>query len=376
MNYRNFHPHFKPFKENMIYNFSSGPAMLPAAVMQQIHQEWFNWQGTGLSAVEWSHRAAKFEPMIHETKDLLAELLALPKNYKVLFLQGGASLMWSLLPMNLAWGKKIGYVVNGSWSEKAIKEGRKYAAPHLVAQSAHADGKFTDIAAEDTWQVPADAAFVHYCSNETIQGIQYRHTPNINLPLVCDMSSDILSRPIVAEKYGAIYAGAQKNMGVAGLTVLIIREDWLDIQHEHTALIPSTLGFKNVDDNKSLLNTPSTFAIYACNLVLKWMKAEGGVGELARRNQEKANRLYDYLDASTFYQTSIARRARSHMNVTFALRDEALQAAWLQEAEAAGLYQLKGHRLQGGLRASIYNAMPQAGVERLVQFMDDFSKRH
>lgn len=350
--------------------------MLPAVVMQQIHEEWFNWQGTGLSAVEWSHRASSFEPMIHETKALISELLGVPKNYKVLFLQGGASLMWSLIPMNVAWGKSLGYVTNGVWSEKAYKEGKKYARAQLCATSTNVEGKCQDIAPATNWQVNDEMMFVHYCSNETIQGIQYHETPTINVPLVCDMSSDILSHPLPVEKYGAIYAGAQKNMGITGLTVLIIREDWLQITHEHLGLIPTTLNFKTVDEHLSLLNTPSTFAIYACNLVLKWMKAEGGVKAFAQRNAAKAKLLYDYLDASDAYSTTIAPRARSNMNVTFALRNESLQAKWLQQAEVAGLYQLKGHRLQGGLRASIYNAMPQAGVETLIQFMDDFAKRH
>lgn len=366
----------------MIYNFSSGPAMLPREVMEQVHAEWFSWQGTGLSAVEWSHRAAKFEPMIHETKALIAELLEVPNHYKVIFLQGGASLMWSIIPMNVAWGKKIGQVRTGVWSDKAYEEAKKYSQVTVVANAANANGSYTDIAADTAWQINPDLEYVHYCSNETIQGIQYHETPKCPIPLVCDTSSDILSRPMAVEKYGAIYAGAQKNMGVAGLTVLIIREDWLDRVHENTALIPTTLHFKAVDDHHSLLNTPSTFAIYTCNLVLKWMKKKGEanpqqstLASFAQWNADKANALYDYLDSSDFYTTTIAKRARSQMSVTFSTRDPGKLTDWLAGAEKAGLYQLKGHRLQGGLRASLYNAMPKSGVEALLNYMNDFARQ-
>lgn len=358
-----------------IYNFGSGPAMLPAEVMQQIHDEWFSWNSSGLSAVEWSHRDKVFEPMIHETKDILRELMRIPTNYEILFLQGGASLMWSILPMNVAWGKKAGFVLSGLWSEKAYKEGQKYLSAMIVANSGK-NNMFTDYPKDNSWQVTDDLAYVHYCSNETIQGIEFQEVPEVNLPLVCDMSSNILSRKVAVEKFGAIYAGAQKNMGIAGLTVLIIRKDWLDIVHENSKLIPATLNFKNLSENLSLLNTPCTFAIYACNLVLKWLKNIGGVEVMEKINQSKAQMLYDYLDHSNFYQTTIHKSARSRMNVTFSLANENLQNNFLYESSLSGLKQLKGHRLQGGLRASIYNPMPIAGVEALISFLADFADKN
>lgn len=365
-----------------IYNFGSGPAMLPREVMQQVHEEWFNWQGSGLSAVEWSHRAAKFEPMIHQTKTLIAQLLSIPKNYKVLFFQGGASLMWSVIPMNIAWGKSAGFVTSGLWSEKALKEAGKYCQTEEIASALH-EGKFSDIVPVQDWHLNPAHCYTHYCSNETIQGIQYPNTtdsPEIGdwqgPPLVADMSSDIFSRPIDVSRYGAIYAGAQKNAGIAGLTILILREDWLDIAHDHRRFIPNTLHFKTVEENLSLLNTPCTFAIYVCNLVLQWTLAQGGVQAMATINREKAQRLYDYFDQSSFYATQVAKRARSQMNVTFNLRDPSLLGKWLEGAEKAGLYQLKGHRLQGGLRASIYNAMPQEGISALLNYADTFAKQH
>lgn len=359
-----------------IYNFSSGPAMLPRPVMEQIHAEWFNWNNTGLSAVEWSHRDPRFEPMIHETKSLLAELLQVPPTHEVLLLQGGASLLWSILPMNVAWGQKIGFVNTGVWSEKAYNEGKKYGTAVVVGSSADGAGKFTDIAPDSAWNASHDLAYIHYCSNETIQGIQYHTSPKADLPLVCDVSSDILSQPMPIDRYGAIYAGAQKNMGVAGLTVLIIRKDWINITHDKSSLIPSTLSFAKNLENQSLLNTPCTFAIYVANLVCKWVKSEGGVLAMQKQATDKAHLLYSYLDGSDFYQTSIAPRARSYMNVTFSLKNENHQAEFLKSADGAGLKQLKGHRLQGGLRASIYNAMPRLGVEALIHFMDDFAKKH
>lgn len=358
-----------------IYNFSSGPAMLPSEVMAQVHNEWFNWNNSGLSAVEWSHRAPSFEPMIHETKDLLKSLLNVPPNYEILFVQGGASLVWSTLPMNIAWGGKAGYVLSGLWSEKALKEAKKYLSAEVLASSNN-NGVFVNYPKSSAWKTNPELSYVHYCSNETIQGIQFQEVPEINLPLVCDMSSDILSRPIDVSRFGLIYAGAQKNMGVAGLTVLIIRKDWLEIEHKNSNLIPTTLNFKTSAENLSLLNTPCTFAIYVCNLVLKWLIKQGGVNAIAKINQQKAQLLYNFLDANPFYETVIDKSARSIMNVTFRLRDEKYQAELLQQADSAGLKQLKGHRLQGGLRASIYNPMPIEGVATLVGFLEDFAKKH
>jgi len=349
--------------------------MLPFEVMQQVHNEWFSWNQSGLSAVEISHREKNFEAMIHQTKDLLRQLLAIPENYQVIFLQGGATLVWSSLPMNIAWGKKAGYVVSGMWSQKAFNEAKKYLNPDEVANS-NCNGFFYDYPNPAKWNINPEYKYLHYCSNETIQGIQFPTIPSIDIPLACDMSSDILSRKIDVTKFGAIYAGAQKNMGVAGLTVLIIRKDWLDLNHEKSNLIPRTLNYQNVSEQKSLVNTPCTFAIYVCNLVLKWLKSLGGVAEIEKINNQKAMLLYDYLDNNDFYQTTIKKEARSKMNVTFKLRNESLQEKFIRESDSSGLKQLKGHRLQGGLRASIYNSMPIAGVETLIDFLEDFAKKN
>ncbi len=356
-----------------VYNFSAGPAALPESVLKQAAAEMLDWQGCGMSVMEMSHRGKEFISIANEAEALLRELLAVPANYKVLFMQGGAIAENAIVPMNLLRGHAgADYIDTGEWSKKSIKEARKYAAVNVAASAA--DGGYTSIPARADWKLDPKAAYVHICSNETIGGVEYHFTPEVgDVPLVADMSSDILSRPIEVAKYGLIYGGAQKNIGPAGLTIVIVREDLLGQALPST---PSAFDYKTVADNESMYNTPPTYAIYIAGLVFKWIKAEGGLAGMQTRNRDKAALLYDHLDASAFYSSPVAPDCRSLMNVPFKLKDEALDSAFLKGAEARGLVQLKGHRSVGGMRASIYNAMPIDGVRALVNYMKEFEAQH
>jgi phosphoserine aminotransferase len=356
-----------------VFNFSAGPAVLPETVLRQAAAEMLDWHGSGMSVMEMSHRGKEFISIHAQAEADLRELLAIPAAYKVLFMQGGAIGQNAIVPMNLLRGKTAAdYIDTGEWSKKSIKEAKKYASVN-VAASAAATG-YDRVPARADWKLDANAAYVHICSNETIGGVEYHFTPDVgSVPLVADMSSDILSRPVDVAKYGLIYAGAQKNIGPAGLTIVIVREDLLG---QALPITPSAFDYKTVADNDSMYNTPPTYAIYIAGLVFKWLKAEGGLAAMAERNRTKAALLYDYLDASTFYKSPVQRDCRSLMNVPFKLRDETLDAAFLKGAEAHGLLQLKGHRSVGGMRASIYNAMPIDGVRALVAYLKEFEAKN
>ena len=353
-----------------IFNFSAGPAMLPAEVLSRAGDEILDWHGSGMSVMEMSHRGKEFIGIAADAEKDLRELLAIPASYKVLFLAGGATLQFAQVPLNLLAGKgKADYVATGEWSNKAIKEAKAFCDVHIAASSE--DKKFTYAPKE--WDVRKDAAYVHFCSNETIGGVEYHSVPQATVPIVADASSHFMSRPIEVAKYGLIYAGAQKNVGPAGLTIVIVREDLIGSAEKHT---PSVMDYKKQAEAESMLNTPPTYSIYIAGLVFKWLKALGGVAEIERRNMAKAKLLYDFLDATTFYGNPVANEDRSRMNVPFTLRDAKLEEEFLKGASKAGMVQLKGHRSVGGMRASIYNAMPIAGVQRLVEYMREFEKKH
>jgi phosphoserine aminotransferase len=356
-----------------VFNFSAGPAALPEPVLQQAAAEMLDWHGSGMSVMEMSHRGKEFIAIATEAEALLRELLAVPANYKVLFMQGGAIAENAIVPMNLLRGHaSADYVDTGEWSKKSIKEAKKYGKVNVAATSA--DTGYTSIPARATWKLDPDAAYVHICSNETIGGVEYHFTPDVGtVPLVADMSSDILSRPVDVSKYGLIYGGAQKNIGPAGLTIVIVRDDLLG---GALPVTPSAFDYKTVADNESMYNTPPTYAIYIAGLVFNWIRQRGGLPAMAEHNAKKAALLYDFLDATSFYSSPVARDCRSLMNVPFKLKDEALDAAFLKGAEARGMLQLKGHRSVGGMRASIYNAMPIEGVQALVAYMKEFEREH
>ncbi|MBK9136076.1 MAG: 3-phosphoserine/phosphohydroxythreonine transaminase [Betaproteobacteria bacterium] len=356
-----------------VFNFSAGPAALPEPVLRQAAEEMLDWHGSGMSVMEMSHRGKEFISIATEAEAALRRLLAVPANYKVLFMQGGAIAENAIVPMNLLRGKAgIDFVDTGEWSKKSIKEAKKYARVN-VAASGEAGG-YTAIPPRAEWKLDPDAAYVHICSNETIGGVQYHFTPDVGaVPLVADMSSDILSRPVDVAKYGLIYAGAQKNIGPAGLTIVIVRDDLLGSPHP---ALPSAFDYKTVADNESMYNTPPTYAIYIAGLVFQWLEQQGGLAAMERHNRAKAALLYDYLETTSFYKAPVAKDCRSWMNVPFKLADEAKDAAFLKGAEAAGMVQLKGHRSVGGMRASIYNAMPLDGVRALVAYMKDFEAKN
>jgi phosphoserine aminotransferase len=356
-----------------IYNFSAGPAVLPKEVLQQAQAEMLDWHGSGMSVMEMSHRGKEYMSIQAEAEADLRELMGIPVNYKVLFLQGGASSQFAMIPMNLLRGKKTAdYVHTGEWSKKAIGEAKRYCEVNVAATSA--DRNFSYAPTQDQWKLNADAAYVHYTSNETIAGVEIFWTPETgNVPLVADMSSHILSRPIDVSRYGLIYAGAQKNIGPAGLTIVIVREDLIG---ETLPGTPSMSDYKIHADNDSMYNTPPTYAIYVAGLVFKLLKSRGGLAEMEKVNIRKASLLYDYLDSTDFYHCPTAKENRSRMNIPFTLINEALDEEFLKQAKGRGLVQLKGHRSVGGMRASIYNAMPETGVQRLVDFMKDFEKNN
>jgi phosphoserine aminotransferase len=354
------------------FNFSPGPAALPEPVLRQAASEMLDWNGTGMSVMEMSHRGKEFMAIQAGIEADLRELLAIPANYKVLFLQGGAIGQNAFVPMNLLRGRKTAdYVDTGAWSTRSIAEASRYCAVN-VAASGKASG-FTAIPKQAEWRLDPNAAYVHICANETIGGLEYHWVPETgDVPLVADMSSNILSRPIDVSRHGLIYGGAQKNIGPAGLTFVIVREDLLG---GALPITPEAFDYTIQAANNSMINTPPTFAIYMSGLVFRWIKAGGGLAAMAERNRAKAALLYAALDASSFYVNRIARGDRSLMNVVFHLADPALDAAFLEGARAAGLLALKGHRLVGGMRASIYNAMPIEGVQALVAYMKDFEAR-
>jgi phosphoserine aminotransferase len=344
--------------------------MLPAEVLSRAGDEITDWHGSGMSVMEMSHRGKEFMGIAAEAEKDLRELLAVPANYRVLFLAGGATLQFAQVPLNLLRGKgKADYVATGEWSKKAIKEAKGFCDVHVAATSE--DRNFTY--APKQWNVRKDAAYVHYCSNETIGGVEFHKTPKTEVPLVADASSHFMSRPIDVASYGLIYAGAQKNVGPAGLTIVVVREDLIGQAARGT---PSVMDYKLQADAESMLNTPPTYSMYVAGLVFKWMKQQGGLAEIEKKNVAKAKLLYDYLDTTGFYGTPVAKEDRSRMNVPFTLKEAALDEAFLKGAKERGMVQLKGHRSVGGMRASIYNAMPIEGVKTLVDYMKEFERQH
>ncbi|MGE5152884.1 MAG: 3-phosphoserine/phosphohydroxythreonine transaminase [Bdellovibrio bacteriovorus] len=354
-----------------VYNFSAGPAMLPEPVLRQAQEEMLDWRGSGMCVAEMSHRGKEFMAIAAQAEADLRELLGIPANYKVLFLQGGASSQFAMVPMNLLRGAEgADYLNTGSWSKKAIAEARRYGGVNVAATTE--DGRFTRAPAQSELKLSNDAAYVHYTPNETIEGVEFPYVPETGgRPLVADMSSTLLSRPIEVGRYGLIYAGAQKNIGPAGLTIVIVREDLIG---QPLAGTPTMFDYKIHADNDSMYNTPPTYAWYLAGLVFQWLKDLGGLAGMAVINERKAKALYAAIDASGFYKNPVEPASRSWMHVPFTLADPALDEAFLKEAKAAGLTTLKGHRSVGGMRASIYNAMPEAGVQALVDFMREFER--
>jgi len=359
-----------------VYNFSPGPAALPQEVIQQVAEEMADWHGSGLSVMEMSHRGKEFTEILANAKSDLRALLAIPENYKVLFMQGGAIAENAIVPMNLV-GRKpqpatIDFINTGHWSVKSIEEAYKYAKVNIAASS-EAE-QFSYVPARDTWNLTPDAAYVHICPNETIGGVEFDFTPDVgDVPLVGDMSSNILSREFDVSKYGVIYAGAQKNVGPAGVTMVIVREDLLG---HALPICPSSFDWKLVAEHDSMYNTPPTFPIYVSGLVFQWVKRNGGVAAMEKINIAKAALLYGCLDVSDFYVNQVPAINRSRMNVVFRLREESLTDKFIEEAGRQDLVQLKGHASVGGIRASIYNAMPIEGVQKLVNFMQEFEKKY
>jgi phosphoserine aminotransferase len=356
-----------------VYNFSAGPAVLPEEVLRQAQQELTDWRGCGCSIMEMSHRGKEFMEIAAKAEADLRELLAIPATYKVLFLQGGASMQFAMVPLNLLREKgKADYINTGEWSKKAIKEAKKFCTVNVAATSEA--NNFTAAPGQSGLKLDAEAAYVHYTPNETIGGVEFSYVPQTGtVPLVADMSSTILSRPIDVAKYGLIYAGAQKNIGPAGLTIVIVREDLLGHAASNT---PAMLDYKTHADNGSMYNTPPTYAWYVAGLVFEWLKTKGGLAGMAEINRRKAEKLYAYIDGSGgFYRNPVDRPSRSWMNVPFTLKDAALDEPFLKGAKAAGLIQLKGHRSVGGMRASIYNAMPEAGIDALIGYMRAFVQK-
>ncbi len=355
------------------YNFSAGPAVLPEEVLLQAQEELPDWRGSGMSVMEMSHRSKEFVSIAEQAEADLRELLAVPDDYKVLFLQGGASSQFAMVPLNLLRGKSgADYINTGSWSKKAIAEARKFCEVN-IAGSSEASG-FTTVPAQDELNLNPDAAYVHCTPNETIGGVEFPYVPETGgVPLVADMSSTILSRPIDVSRYGVIYAGAQKNIGPAGLTVVIVREDLIGGAAADT---PAMFDYSVHAEAGSMYNTPPTYAWYLAGLVFQWLKRNGGLEAMAQINRRKAEALYDAIDNSGFYANPVDKPCRSWMNVPFTLADPDLDATFLAEAKEAGLLTLKGHRSVGGMRASIYNAMPEAGVRALIDFMAGFEQRY
>ena len=373
-----------------VFNFSRGPALIPEPVLRQAAEEMLDWQGTGMSVMEVSHRGKDFMALHARAIADLRELLAIPSNYKVLFMQGGALAENAIVPLNLMGeAGQADYLLTGQWSLKSAREAARYGQVNIVADAAGAaggdtpgaKGAYTHIPEQSAWKLSREASYLHLCTSETIEGVEFQCDPVVgsgehevspDVPIVADMSSHILSRVIDVSRYGCIYGGAQKNIGPAGLTFVIIREDLIGRAHR---LCPSAFNYQVVADNDSMFNTPPTFGIYLAGLVFEWLKAQGGVAAIEAINIDKATLLYQAIDASGLYESRVSKHDRSRMNVTFFLRDERLNEAFLADAREAGLMNLKGHRVVGGMRASIYNAMPIEGVRALVAFMRDFEQR-
>ncbi|GAB3626328.1 phosphoserine transaminase [Pandoraea terrae] len=364
------------------FNFSAGPAALPAEVLQQAAEEMLDWHGAGMGVMEMSHRGREFMSILAQAQADLRELLAVPDNYRILFMQGGALAENAIIPMNLLGQRPderrtADYVVTGAWSVKSQKEARRYCDVNIAA-STEAD-KFTRLPAQAEWRLSKDPAYVHVCTNETIHGVEYFWTPDLaaaglpDVPLVADVSSHILSRPLDVSRFGVIYGGAQKNIGPSGLTLVIVRDDLLD---RSLPVCPTAFHWKTVAENDSMYNTPPTYAIYIAGLVFQWLKRRGGLAAMEAQNKAKAELLYGYLDNSGFYRTAVAKDCRSRMNVPFFLHDETLNDVFLAGARERGLLQLKGHKSVGGMRASIYNAMPLEGVTALVDYLREFERSH
>jgi phosphoserine aminotransferase len=356
------------------FNFSAGPAVMPEAVLQQAASEMLDWHGSGMSVMEMSHRGKEFISLYEQAEADLRELLAVPAHFKILFMQGGGLAENAIVPLNLSQGGAMDFVLTGSWSQKSLKEAGKYGQAR-VAATAQADG-FTTLPAPATWQIGADSRYVHICGNETIHGVEFHELPDLtalgcDAPLVVDFSSHVASRPVDWARVGLAFGGAQKNLGPAGLTLVIVREDLIGHALRHC---PSAFDYKLVADNQSMYNTPPTYSIYIAGLVFQWLKKNGGIAAMAQRNIAKAQLLYDFLDSSSLFENRVAKDCRSRMNVPFFLRDESRNDAFLAGAKAANLLQLKGHKSVGGMRASIYNAMPLEGVQALVAYMREFEK--
>ena len=354
-----------------VFNFSPGPAVLPVEVLEQARDEMLDWRGTGMSVMEMSHRSKAFIGIAEQAEADLRELLAVPSNYKVLFMQGGATMQFAAAPLNLSTSDQtLDYTNTGAWSKKAIGEAKRYAKVNVAADAGE---PYCSIPAVSTWKTTSDAAFLHFTPNETIGGVEFHAVPSVGVTLVADMSSTILSRPIDVSKFGVIYAGAQKNIGPAGLTLVLVRDDLIGHARPET---PSVLDYAAMAKDGSMLNTPPTYTWYVAGLVFQWLKRQGGLARMGELNREKAEKLYSAIDGSPFYANPVARDARSWMNVPFTLARPELDKTFLTEAKAAGLETLEGHRSVGGMRASLYNAMPMAGVDALLAFMNDFEHRN
>jgi phosphoserine aminotransferase len=356
-----------------VFNFAAGPATLPLEVLEQARAEMTDWQGSGMSVMEISHRSKAFIAVAEQAEALLRELLAVPTSYKVLFLQGGATGQFSAIPMNLSTADSTAdYVNTGAWSRKAIAEAKRYSRVNVAADES-ASG-YNTVPAQGALKLTSGAAYFHYTPNETIGGVEFDYVPQTaSVPLVADMSSTILSRPIEVSRFGLIYAGAQKNMGPSGLTVVIVREDLIGKARPGT---PAVWDYKAMADEGSMLNTPPTFGWYIAGLTFKWLKSIGGLQAMGERNRRKAAKLYAAIDESGFYRNPVAKNCRSWMNVPFTLAKPELDKTFLADAQAAGLTNLEGHRSVGGMRASLYNAMPPEGVDALIAFMKEFQRRH
>ncbi len=356
------------------YNFSAGPATIAPEVLQQAASEMLDWHGSGMGVMEMSHRGKEFISIYEQAQADLRELLAVPKNFHILFMQGGGLAENAIVPLNLSRGGTVDFVLTGTWSQKSIKEARKYCKVNVAATD-EANG-FTHLPAPASWELSPDASYVHLCSNETIHGVEFHELPDLRAlgskaPLVIDFSSQVASRPVDWSRVGLAFGGAQKNIGPAGLTLVIVREDLLGYAQP---ACPSAFDYKTVADNESMFNTPPTYAIYMAGLIFQWLKKLGGVPAIEARNMTKARLLYEAIDHSQFYVNRVAKDCRSRMNVPFFLRDESRNDAFLAGAKAAGLLQLKGHKSVGGMRASIYNAMPLEGVQTLVEYMREFER--
>ncbi len=354
------------------YNFSAGPAVLPKSVMLRAQAEMIDWHDSGMSVMEMSHRGKHYMSIIEKVESDFRSLFNVPKNYKVLFLQGGAIAQNSMVPLNLLNGKKANYVVSGYWSKRSYQDALPFGDMSIAASSESIG--YTKAPDLKEWKIDSSASYIHFCSNETIHGVEYFDLPSVKtIPVVADMSSHILSRPVDISQFGVIYAGAQKNIGPAGLTIVIVRDDLLEVA---SPLTPSVFNWKTQAENQSMINTPTTYSIYMAGLVFEWLIERGGLAAIEKQNIKKAELLYNFIDSSDFYSNPIDIKNRSRMNVPFRIQNEDLHASFVTGAENLGMIGLKGHRLVGGIRASIYNAMPIEGVQALVDYMKDFEKSH